>query len=82
MYIGETGRHLGDRLREHVRSVRKSADLPVAKHFSSPGPSVDDMLVSVISAGFKSTRDRRSAEARLIFYQTTLHPRELDLITV
>ena len=38
VYIGETGRRLGDRFREHLRSTRQSnTDLPVGRHFASPG---------------------------------------------
>ena len=51
-YTGETGRRLGDRFREHLRSVRGNMDLPVAKHFSSTGHDAADMLVSIICAGF------------------------------
>ena len=47
-YVGETGRRLGDRFCEHLRSVSKKADLPVAKHFSSPGRTTDDMMVAVV----------------------------------
>ncbi|XP_078354461.1 uncharacterized protein LOC144639077 [Oculina patagonica] len=46
--IGETGRRLGDRFCEHLRSVERKADLPVAKHFSSPGHTTYDMMVSVV----------------------------------
>ena len=37
LYIGETGRRLGDQLREHLREVErndKDASKPVAGHFS------------------------------------------------
>ena len=56
------GRRLGDRFCEHLRSVSKKADLPVAKHFSSPGHTTEDMLVAVVRAGLHNTRDRRRAE--------------------
>ena len=46
--------------------VKKKADLPVAKHFSSPGHTTDDMMVSVVSTGFRDTAQRRSAEGRMI----------------
>ena len=42
-YIGETGRRLGDRFCEHLRSVKSRADLSVARHVSSPGHTTDDM---------------------------------------
>ena len=39
VYIGETGRRLGDRFREHLRDVEKddkNASKPVARHFNLP----------------------------------------------
>ena len=78
-YVGETGRRLGDRFCEHLRSVSKKADLPVAKHFSSPGHTTDDMMVAVVRAGLHNTRDRRRAEGRLIFKCKTLQPRGINI---
>ena len=66
-YVGETGRRLGDRFCEHLRSVSKKADLPIAKHFSSPGHTTDDMMVTVVRAGLHNSRDRRRVQGRLIF---------------
>ena len=49
LYIGATGRRLGDRFREHLRSTRTTnTDLPVARHFISHGHSTEDMLVFAI----------------------------------
>ena len=79
LYIRETGRRLGDRFREHIRSVGANTDLPVGKHFSSPGHSLGDMLVSVICAGFRTTMVRRSMEARLIFRHKTLQPNGMNI---
>ena len=47
-YVGETGRRLGDRFCEHLRSVSKKAGLPVAKKFSSPGHTTDDTIITLI----------------------------------
>ena len=79
VYIGETGRRLGDRFREHLRSTRQSnTDLPVGRHFASPGHASTDMLVSVIHSGFRDTQNRRLFEARMIFKHKTLHPGGLN----
>ncbi|PFX34490.1 Testis-specific serine/threonine-protein kinase 3 [Stylophora pistillata] len=46
IYIGETGRRLGDRFREHLRDVErndKDASKPVAKHFNIPKHSKQHM---------------------------------------
>ena len=77
-YIGETmtGRKLGDRFCEHLRSVKKKADLPVAKHFSSPRHTTDYMMV--VSTGLRDTAQRRSAEGRMIFKCQTLQPRGMN----
>ena len=80
LFIGETGRRLGDRFREHLRSTRLSGtDLPVGRHFTSPGYSIGDMLVSVIRSGFRSPTERRSFEARMIFRHRTLQPAGLNV---
>ena len=47
LYVGETGRKLGDRFREHRRNVMNGkTDSEVAAHFCSDDHSVNDMLVS------------------------------------
>ena len=46
LYIGETGRRLGDRFREHLRDVEKDdkdASKPVAWHFNLPNHSKEHM---------------------------------------
>ena len=78
-YVGETGRRLGDRFCEHLRSVSKKADLPVAKHFSSPGHTTDDIMVAVVRASLHNTRHRRREEGRLIFKCKTLQPRGINI---
>ena len=78
-YIGETGRRLGDRFCEHLHSVTKKADLPVAKHFSSPGHTTGDMMVSVVNDGFTNTKERRRAEGRLIFRCKNLNPSGMNI---
>ena len=78
-YVGETGRRLGDRFCEHLRSVSKKADLPVVIHFSSPGHTTDDMMVAVVRAGLHNTRDRRRSEGRRIFKCKTLQPRGINI---
>ena len=61
MYVGETGRRLGDRFREHLRCTRlPDTDLPVGCHFASPGHSVGDVLISMVRSGFRSPTERRS----------------------
>ena len=48
LYIGESGRKLGDRFREHLLDVKnKGSDLskPVARHFNLPGHSQEHMEI-------------------------------------
>ena len=47
LYIGETGRRLGDRFGEHLRDVEKNdkdASKPVARHFNLPNHSKNTWL--------------------------------------
>ena len=48
-YIGETGRRLADRFREHIGYV-KSANLtqPTGNHFNLPGHTLSNMKVTVL----------------------------------
>ena len=80
IYIGETGRHLRDCFREHLRSTRQiNTDLPIGRHFTLPRYACTDMLVSVICSGFRDTQDRRRFEARVILKHKTLHPGVLKM---
>lgn len=78
--IGETGRHLGDRFREHLRSIRlPDSDLPVGRHFASPGHTTQDMLVSVIRSGFRAVPQTDVGLRPVWFSDTTLHPGGLNV---
>ena len=61
-YIGETGRRLGDRFREHLRDVErndKDASEPVARHFNLPN-----------QRAFLMTTSKRS---KRVILRTALH---------
>ena len=54
LYIGETGRRLGDRFREHLRDVEKddqNASKPVARHFNLPNHSKGRTIRKVMGGG-------------------------------
>ena len=72
VYIGETGRRLADRFREHRLDVlHNKGDLPVAQHFNGPSHSLEDMRVAVVKGGLEQ-RDLRQREE--IFKFRTLAP--------
>ena len=63
LYIGETGRRLGDRFREHLRDVEKddkNASKPVARHFNLPNHSKQHMVVCGLSLHQGSTESRKT----------------------
>ena len=67
LYIGETGRRLGDRFREHLRDVEKDdkdASKPVARHFSLPNHSKEHMSVCGLSLHQGTTDSRKNLEQR------------------
>ena len=78
IYIGETGRRLGDRIREHLRHVRNNTtSSDVSIHFNADGHDINDLSVLVIKSVFDITK-RRLAEAKLIRRLGTLHPLGLN----
>ena len=77
LYIGETGRRLGDRFREHLRDVDKddkNASKPVARHFNLPNHSKQHMVVCGLSLHQGSTESRKTIEQKFIFQIGTLNP--------
>ena len=77
LYIGETGRRLGDRFREHLRDVErndKDASKPVARHFNLSHHSKQHMTVCGISLNPGSSKSRKTLEKKFIFQIGTLNP--------
>ena len=70
LYIGDTGRRLGDRIREHLRDVErndKDASKPVAIHFNLPNPSKKHMAVCGLSLHLAISESRKTLEQKFIF---------------
>ena len=65
LYIGETGRRLGDRFQEHLRDVErndKDASKPVARHFNLPNHSKQHVAVCGLSPHVGSSEIRKTLE--------------------
>ena len=70
IYIGETGRRLADRFREHLRDVEKNdtdASKPVARHFNLPNHSHHNMTICGLSLHHGNTESRKNLEQKFIF---------------
>ena len=68
LYIGETGRRLGDRFREPLRDVEKDnkdASKPVARHSNLPNHSEQHMAVMAVCGLSLHINEARKAEAAL-----------------
>ena len=77
LYIGETGRRLGDQFREHLRDVErnnKDASKPVARHFNLPNHSKQHMTVCGLSLHLGSSESCKTREQKFIFQIGTLNP--------
>ena len=77
LYIGETGRRLGDRFREYILDVKNNSQdvsKPVARHFNQPGHSHNNMKIFGLSLHQGNTESRKCTEQRLIFKIGTLSP--------
>ena len=72
--IGETGRRLGDRFREHLRDVErndKDAFKPVTRHFNLPNHSSQHMTICGLSLHQGNTESRKNLEKKLVFQINT-----------
>ena len=81
LYIGETGRRLGDRFREHLRDVEKDdkdVSKPVARHFNLPNHSKEHMSICGLSLHKGTTDSRKNLEQRFIFQIGTLNPHGIN----
>ena len=70
LYIGETGRRLDDRFREHLRDLEKddkNASKPVARHFNLPNHSKQHMVVCSLSLHQGSPESRKTLEQKIYF---------------
>ena len=81
LYIGESGRKLGDRFREHLLDVKnKGSDLskPVARHFNFLGHSHEHIEICGIYLHLGNNETRKRKEQRLIFKLGTLAPNGIN----
>ena len=71
-YVGETGRMFGERMKEHVRSVRTEKTDPIGNHFSQKGHSISNLSFQIIEkCKFNDTAYRRQRE---LFYIKLFQP--------
>ena len=75
LYVGETGRRLGDRIRDHVRDIGlNDITKPVSRHFNSANHNISHMIVFGLCLISGTNDDRKSKEMRLIHSLGTHQP--------
>ena len=81
LYIGETGRRLCERLREHFRDIvkdDKNACQVFARHLNLPNHSKQHMAVCGLSLHQGSTESRKTLEQKFVFQIGTLNPHDIN----
>ncbi|XP_033111017.1 uncharacterized protein LOC117112070 [Anneissia japonica] len=81
-YIGETGAKFRLRFNNHKQSIRKgnTDGFHVAEHFNSPDHNINDIRCALIACNFKSLKERRQSELKLIMkYKTHIFGLNKDL---
>ena len=78
VYIGETGRTLETRGKEHLADIKYRRHKPVALHFNSEGHSIKCLRIKGIWLVTGSTLDRKDRESHLIQTLGTLSPAGLN----
>lgn len=67
LYIGETGRTLNTRFKEHLADIRHRRDKPVANHFNTADHSIYHVRVKGLWLMFSdNSQDRKDMESHLI----------------
>ena len=77
MCLGETGRRLAERFREHLRDAEQNntdASKPVARLFNLPNHSHHIMTICGLSLHHGNTESRKNLEQKFIFQLGTLFP--------
>ena len=75
IYIGETERRLGDRIREHLRDAKnKNRHREVAIHFNSLGHSLDHFRVQVLFENINGNLARKIKESYFIMKFGCVYP--------
>ena len=75
LYVGETGRRLGDRIRDHIRDVGlNDITKPVSRHFNSANHNISHMIVFGLCLISGANDDRKTKEMRLIHSLGTQQP--------
>ena len=81
LHIGETGRRLGERFREHLRDVEKDdkdTSKPVARHFNLLNHSKQHEAICYLSLHQVTTESRKNLKQKFISQIGTLHPRGIN----
>ena len=79
LYVGETGRRLGDRIRDHIRDIGVNDNTkPVSRHFNSANHNIHHMIVFGLCLISGTNDDRKSKEMRLIHSLGTQHPHGMN----
>ena len=73
IYIGETERRLGDRIREHLRDI-KNRNKGVAMHFNLPGHSLENFKVQILYENIKDNLATKMKESYFIMKFGCIYP--------
>ena len=65
-YIGQSGRTLSKRFKEHLGYARNKTKDPTGQHFNLPGHNISHMEISILEKVYSQSRAVR--EARESFY--------------
>ena len=79
IYIGETGRRLADRFREHLRDVGKKQHRCVqTRYFNLPNHFHHNMTICCLSLHHGNTESRKNLEQKFIFQLGKLSPHGIN----
>lgn len=78
-YVGETGRSVRVRIKEHIYAIKSKKDLPVANHFTMSGHDPSYFRIYLLEANFKTARERQQKESLFILKFGCLTPNGINI---
>lgn len=80
-YVGETGRHLWERLADHKRDIRnRKRDSPVSEHFRDHDAQANEILCTVLDSSPSNKNIRKRLEEAWIRILSTMNPAGMNQI--
>lgn len=78
-YIGETGRELSTRIKEHLSDIKHRRQSPVSLHFNNNDHSIQNLEIYFLGSCYTNDNTRKQFESLFIHRFNSVHPNGINL---